>query len=555
MVRTLLSANVPCLDPLPEASAPSPSAAARREAIDVYTARCIDLQHRAQALSLRGRQLQEQLEPLRALRRALELPAEGTAARPSATHEDATTQWLDRFRLPALHHIPSVALMQAVALAQRLFGQDIQLGACACDVQIGLPLERLSARQRQAFGLPPDGALHVTLHFDPLYTQAAQPPTFTLAHTHTRRPMVATSAVPEANHRFRVGFQLTNLLKAALQAAWHSGQAPHTLLSDVAVLLHSRLPTLQQHCVVCDAEQPRGSNALRPRPCERQRCLEKAETLAHGFEPQDIVQAPAAFDMMLTLTYAAAKSGNEKYFQRLPGCYTAGKKSQQLAALVQTMNQLPSVQTLEQSPDMIGTLEDNSPRALPTLAWLTFSNAGYVEWLPPAAQFAAMGTPHQFRIMGGPPQREAAFAARQKNSATTFAFHGAPLRNWHSILRTGLRIGSISTGLGFNGTAEGTGIYVSANALTSASYAKYETAWPQTGLSSQDNALLRCLAICELNGADRKGQKTAQNISVYAREDAVAVRYLFAYPEHAGPPEVHIASLLPQLQRQSLDTL
>lgn len=533
-------------------SMPSQAASSEPDA-DVYTPECGALLQEAQTMRLRALALQERLAALRERRSALHMPAYGDTCgqgRASATCEDEATLWLDRFNLPALHDLPSADLRGGIAQAQAIFKDSVSTGASTCDVQVNLPLQALSARKRQAFGLPPDGILRLTVHFDPAYHRAKKAPTFTIEHVSPGRstPMIATSAVPEANHRFRVGFQLTNILNAYLWSVWKRGEVPSSLLVDMTTLARNRLLTLQCHCVVCDAEQPAHTTSLRPSPCANPTCIEQAETLAHGFDPQDILQAPAATDFMLTLTYAAARSGNTRFFQRMPGCLADTTQCEQIDSLIEVMHKLPAIETLVHSQDMIACLEQTHVRALPTLAWLTFSNAGYVEALAPHEQFEPMQTLHQFRIIGGPREREADFAAYKNKKQITFAFHGAPLENWHSIIRTGLRVGSTSTGFGFNGASYGSGVYASSNLHTSQTYARGGNAWPLSRLES--HASVQCIALCEAQGPDNQGYAQAQNVSVYP-ENRVALRYLFAYTHTI--PCLNIASMLPELLRRRAD--
>lgn len=81
----------------------------------------------------------------------------------------------------------------------------------------------------------------------------------------------------------------------------------------------------------------------------------------------------------------------------------------------------------------------------------------------------------QFRFLQGTPERERLFmkeltAVSQSESPESqfpsiFTWHGSPLRNWHSIIRTGLDFETISFGRSF-----GNGVYMSKEFLVSMHY-------------------------------------------------------------------------------------
>jgi ubiquitin-conjugating enzyme E2 Q len=87
------------------------------------------------------------------------------------------------------------------------------------------------------------------------------------------------------------------------------------------------------------------------------------------------------------------------------------------------------------------------------------------------------GMYHQFRFSVGSPQAEAKFDAAVQNAITTdararqyptlYAWHGSPLKNWHSIIRQGLHFKDVA-----HGRAYGNGVYFAKDGNTSLGYAR-----------------------------------------------------------------------------------
>lgn len=81
----------------------------------------------------------------------------------------------------------------------------------------------------------------------------------------------------------------------------------------------------------------------------------------------------------------------------------------------------------------------------------------------------------QFRFLQGTPERERLFMKElttvaqsetpEKQYPSIFAWHGSPLRNWHSIIRTGLDFATIAFGRSF-----GNGVYMSKDFSVSIGY-------------------------------------------------------------------------------------
>ncbi|KAH0498571.1 hypothetical protein TgHK011_005822 [Trichoderma gracile] len=160
-------------------------------------------------------------------------------------------------------------------------------------------------------------------------------------------------------------------------------------------------------------------------------------------------------------------------------------------------------------------------------------NPNRVEGLPPQWM--------QFRFLQGTPERERIFTAEiatlSKSEGDTakfptiFAWHGSPLHNWHSIIRTGLDFNQV-----INGRAFGHGVYMSNNFQVSLGYCQRAanvnntapppaTYWPNSVLRPSS-----AISICEVVNRCDQFVKTNPHYVVNQIE-WIQCRYLFVCVE------------------------
>jgi len=140
-------------------------------------------------------------------------------------------------------------------------------------------------------------------------------------------------------------------------------------------------------------------------------------------------------------------------------------------------------------PNLKAWKERLSPAALGILRWIIASNrscivqvdkcpdqdaAGIKAKIRPEQRVANMSRNWvQFRFAQGSPDKEQRFlnALKEQQSKldpkypTLFAWHGSPLKNWHSIIRSGLDFKEVA-----HGRAYGHGVYHAMDQKTSTSY-------------------------------------------------------------------------------------
>ncbi|UKZ92377.1 uncharacterized protein TrAFT101_007337 [Trichoderma asperellum] len=144
----------------------------------------------------------------------------------------------------------------------------------------------------------------------------------------------------------------------------------------------------------------------------------------------------------------------------------------------------------------------------------------------------------QFRFLQGTPERERLFmkelaAVSQSKSPESqfpsiFTWHGSPLRNWHSIIRTGLDFETISFGRSF-----GNGVYMSKEFLVSMHYSgKVSSPQKSTGPRAENywpNSVLRpssAISICEVVNQTKEFVSVEPHY-VVNKIEWIQCRYLF----------------------------
>ncbi|CAG8574161.1 28599_t:CDS:10 [Dentiscutata erythropus] len=188
--------------------------------------------------------------------------------------------------------------------------------------------------------------------------------------------------------------------------------------------------------------------------------------------------------------------------------------------------------TLKQELDKLDTL------GFPLLSWIISSNRTHLRLLESdeeKVQFnettSAYGNWKQFIMIMSSPEKEETFQIekeklrkerRGQTLGELYAFHGSPLHNWHSIIRTSLNWKKV-----VHGRAFGDGVYHSLQAATSASYAgasyhRYETGvWKNSMLVVQ-----KCMALCEIVNRPTQFRSTNPHL-VVQDENWITTRYLF----------------------------
>ncbi|KAG6331639.1 hypothetical protein ID866_7452 [Astraeus odoratus] len=179
------------------------------------------------------------------------------------------------------------------------------------------------------------------------------------------------------------------------------------------------------------------------------------------------------------------------------------------------------------------TLQQMNPKVLPAawslLKWCIASCTSHIQELKNSEDFLGniSGQFRQFRFMSGAPDKEAKFKKAletelksnpsAQNYPTIFAFHGSPVKNWHSIIRHGLWYKHVA-----NGRSHGNGVYFAMDG--NISIAGYAAPTPSRWRSST-LVPSKCFVLAEIVNAPSKFVSTTPYY-VVDKVDWIMCRYL-----------------------------
>ncbi|KAI9100001.1 hypothetical protein DFS34DRAFT_693661 [Phlyctochytrium arcticum] len=189
--------------------------------------------------------------------------------------------------------------------------------------------------------------------------------------------------------------------------------------------------------------------------------------------------------------------------------------------------------TLKQHLDEIDTL------LYPTLRWILCSSRGFIRELTREEDKIQGARPDyiQLKMIMSNPEKEALFVeqrellTKEKAIKSLWAFHGSPLSNWHSILRTGLDFERVKI---LHGRSYGQGIYHALDSSVSIGYASRRTgSWPHTSLGVN-----LCLSLNEIVNCPEKFASISPYLCV-PNNSWVQTRFLLVSKNYADDAEFH----------------
>ncbi|KAF5642819.1 hypothetical protein F52700_3045 [Fusarium sp. NRRL 52700] len=141
----------------------------------------------------------------------------------------------------------------------------------------------------------------------------------------------------------------------------------------------------------------------------------------------------------------------------------------------------------------------------------------------------------QFRFAQGSPEKEHIFfnelqklprSRTGRTYQTLFAWHGSPLSNWHSIIRTGLDFSNT-----LHGRAYGNGVYLARDFETSCAYSNRDSmkVWPSSALK-----VTSAISMCEIVNSPSQFVST-EPFFVVNKIDWIQCRYLFVQIQTRQP--------------------
>jgi hypothetical protein len=147
----------------------------------------------------------------------------------------------------------------------------------------------------------------------------------------------------------------------------------------------------------------------------------------------------------------------------------------ELASIIDRMPAVREMQDwISNGESLQQRLDEKDGRLWPTLQWILCSMRGHLRHIDQDSdRIPQLKDYVQFVMMSSTPEQENRFQGHAKSSPIRFAFHGSPIANWHSIVRTGLRYDKVT-----HGRAYGNGIYLGLQAATSLAYSMSNGRFP-----------------------------------------------------------------------------
>lgn len=310
-----------------------------------------------------------------------------------------------------------------------------------------------------------------------------------------------------------------------------------------------RLTLCTRYCIVCHNKLNNDFEALKPYVCDSKLCAYQYYSLNRGPSLEyEIIHNPQTVDLLVSIAHSAASEGvidetlpigmalrvprpdmskvlapSTSSSPDLPGTAFVGSDRlcdfddlslpEMRVSIVQLIDSLPSVEDMKRHLERKvkagkskPRLKDLDPVILPAawsiLRWCVASCTAYLEEISSGEECVRGLDPawRQFRFSVGAPDAEAKFQAAVREAQASnrnaqiypslFAFHGSPLRNWHSIIRHGLWYKQIT-----HGRAYGNGVYLAKEGnLSMGSYATPgRSTWRKTKICPTN-----CVALAEI---------------------------------------------------------
>jgi hypothetical protein len=306
-------------------------------------------------------------------------------------------------------------------------------------------------------------------------------------------------------------------------------------------------------CLICDSDMK--VIGFKPSICDKDLCGYSYETFGVGVDLKgEIMSQPELWDLQIAFLITANVAKRLLFVElKIEDRVVNGSE---MATILQQY--CPSIAEMKEmisaGKHLARELNKRHKDLYAILRWLVTSNKSYIRLLEPHERIHDMKTEYQFIMVSDSPEKEIRFQQLKtgtnyvgkalyeklmgKSSGSFFAFHGSSTCNWFSIMRAGLKNLSNTKHM-TTGAAWGAGIYLAANASTSASYCSGRRLnWDKSAFGKS----VQCLALCEVAGKDQP-KSGSSGIYVIPEDDRVITRYLFVYPQGQHIPGARACSL------------
>lgn len=189
---------------------------------------------------------------------------------------------------------------------------------------------------------------------------------------------------------------------------------------------------VQNHCSICHEIISPG---IKPSTCEKESCKFSFIEIGVGTSlVQEIKRDLFVADLLVT-TFLSALQMN--FLTPAPPNYTI-KQIQNIS------KHFPPMSKIAQFDDDVSLCDTYGKDMVNLLRWIILSNRSQLFYLEKKIEIKSLASPKTFQFMAllSTPDQEEIFQQLKRKYGSFFMWHGSPTERWHSIIRTGIVVGS-----------------------------------------------------------------------------------------------------------------
>ena len=305
-------------------------------------------------------------------------------------------------------------------------------------------------------------------------------------------------------------------------------------------LVRDRILHPGNYCINCDKKH--GHEGLVPISCGSDLCFFQSTELGLVQDLYSLVKTkPKVCDLLLCFTYATCSNiiRRKIVFPDLPEhmlsfCDNDVNKTYDL--IITILDNIPSIDEMSSMKDedslkiMLFKIDKSASYLI---RWIITTANSHLEFIDKndgnfnsKCKFTNNSVKAVFQYLSTPPEKERKFNEYKKKKIikTYNGYHGSPIENWHSIIRTSLKNYSGQAGKQLHGVAYGNGVYLAEDSQTSLGYMGHsmkKTTWKNSSYTN-----IKCMVYCEIIDDGSEGYSKKGPYYVIPNDDLIRTEYL-----------------------------
>lgn len=380
-------------------------------------------------------------------------------------------------------------------------------------------------------GIEPDTTMRFSFDFGCSYLQGNQKPTYKVENAGMIEYQLTNSIAlyMDRNHRTFIDSFEDGTYKTY-----------SSYLMGLYKLIVDRILHPGNYCINCDKKHKH--EGLVPISCGSDLCFFQSTELGLVQDLYSLVKVkPKVCDILLCFTYATCKNARRRsiVFPDLPEQMMSlcdNDKDRTYDLIVEILNMIPSIDSMRKEKDEDAlkiTLFKIHRAASYLIRWIITTANSHLEFIEStnesfrkSCDFTDDEVKGVFRYLSNPPEKEKKFNEYKKKAGAKIhnGYHGSPIENWHSIIRTSLKNYSGQTGKQLHGAAYGNGVYLATDSRTSLGYMGYgapDSTWKNSSYKS-----IKCMVYCKIINDGSSGYTKNGPYYVIPNDDLIRTEYL-----------------------------